>query len=222
MDAHKTQNIQAWNDRARGYDVKGWGRLTRQVVARVLGALEAAPYGSVLDVGCGTGTLLEVLRDRGGVRLAGIDLSPEMIRVAREKLGESVDLRVGDAEALPWENGSFAVVTSTISFHHYPHPVQALREMRRVLVPEGRLVLADAWLPPVLRQIMNLLLPLGREGDVKVYSRPEVGTFLVAAGFRPARWEIIGGLAYLVVARPVQRFEAGPRARTGGRAGRPD
>jgi demethylmenaquinone methyltransferase/2-methoxy-6-polyprenyl-1,4-benzoquinol methylase len=98
----------------------------------------------VLEVGCGTGTNLE-LYHRAGCRVSGIDLSPSMLSVAREKLGDRAELRLGDAADMPYENGSFDLVTAFLTLHEMPLEVRtpALAEMARVAGPEGRLLLID-------------------------------------------------------------------------------
>jgi len=68
---------------------------------------------------------------------------PEMIRVATERLKSRADIRLGNAESLPWSDGSFDYVFCVDSFHHYPNPQQALGEFHRVLRPSGRLIMAE-------------------------------------------------------------------------------
>ncbi len=72
------------------------------------------PFRTCLDVGCGTGALLHMLgQQREAARLFGIDLSDQMIRVAKSKLGEKADLRVSDSEELPFDDEQFDLVTCT-------------------------------------------------------------------------------------------------------------
>jgi SAM-dependent methyltransferase len=107
----------------------------------VLGALRNVPPGRVLDVGCGTGRLAaRVRRELTGTHVVGCDFSAGMLRHARAR-----DARIpwvqGDAGRLPFRDGAFDAVVSTEAFHWFPDPVGALVEMRRVLRPEGRLLL---------------------------------------------------------------------------------
>lgn len=82
-------------------------------------------------------------------------------------------------------------MTCTNSFHHFPDPDRVLLEMERVLKPGGTVIIADVWLPPGLRQIANLLLPLSSEGDVHIYSAKETLTLTKKAGFTNAAWHRI-------------------------------
>lgn len=100
--------------------------------------------GRVLEVAVGTG--LNLPHYRGDVPLVGIDLSPAMVELARARareIGRAADLRVGDAEALDFPDGSFDAVVCTFSLCGIPDPHRAVGEMARVLAPGGSLLLAD-------------------------------------------------------------------------------
>jgi ubiquinone/menaquinone biosynthesis C-methylase UbiE len=179
--------------------VAGWH--SRRMKDAALRHLGTSPRGMLLDVGCGPGLLLGALARRGpGLTLAGLDISPEMIRVAREHIGDGADLRVGDAEALPWEGQRFDYLVCVDSFHHYPHPEQALDEMHRVLKHAGRLVIADPTAPPIVRQLANALNPFLRHGDVRMYGRHEMTSMLRAHGFREIEWHRVGAWGFVVTA----------------------
>ena len=89
----------------------------------------------LLDIACGAGLAIELAAGRGAT-VAGIDASPRLVAVARDRTPVA-DVRVGDMHALPWPDGSFDVVTSCRGiWGTTPH---AIAEARRVLVPGGRL-----------------------------------------------------------------------------------
>ncbi len=130
------------------------GRLRRQTVefARITSG------DKVLDVGCGTGDLTLLAKKRSGSagEVCGIDASPEMIDVARRKAVRqhlNIDFRVNVIERLPFPDGTFDVVLSSLMMHHLPSDLKpkALAEIRRVLrspdtvsgKPGGRLVIVD-------------------------------------------------------------------------------
>ncbi|WP_027345924.1 class I SAM-dependent methyltransferase [Hamadaea tsunoensis] len=100
--------------------------------------------GDVLEVAVGTGRDLPFYPP--GVRVTGIDLSPEMLLIAQRlsaELGIDADLREGDAEALPFPDASFDSVVCVLALCSIPDPRQAIAEMVRVLRPDGRLLLFD-------------------------------------------------------------------------------
>ena len=106
----------------------------------------------LLDVGCGTGSLIIQTLQLGSdlKHAAGLDMSDNMIEYAREKtrdlkLEKRISFQVGDAEHLPFADNAFDVVTCCNSFHHYPHQDRAVREMHRVLDHNGRLILIDGY-----------------------------------------------------------------------------
>lgn len=117
-------------------------------VARdVLG--RGAMISSVLDVGTGPGRLLVALHREGPeLRLAGVDISPPMVERARCNLARAglegvVELRVGDAAHLPFDDGCFDAVVSTGSVHHWRHPIAGFAEIHRVLREGGRAFVYD-------------------------------------------------------------------------------
>jgi len=100
--------------------------------------------GEVLEVAIGTGRNLPFYPE--GIRLTGIDFSPTMVELARERareLGMEVDLREGDAQDLPFPDESFDTVVCTLSLCNIPDDRKAVAEMKRVLRPGGRLLLLD-------------------------------------------------------------------------------
>lgn len=104
----------------------------------------------VLDVGCGTGTQLQRYVD-AGCEVAGVDASPAMLDRARARLGEDADLRLADAEHLPFEDRSFDIVTATLVLHELTPEARSrvAREMRRVLRDGGRVVVVDFHVGPL-------------------------------------------------------------------------
>lgn len=109
----------------------------------------ATGHERVLDVGCGTGrTLHQLARALPQLRLHGADLSPAYVRLARKRLLDidEVTLAVENAEALPWADATFDVVTSVYMFHELPRNARrnVVREMFRVLRPGGLVVIEDS------------------------------------------------------------------------------
>ena len=115
--------------------------------------LTTRTQGRVLEVAIGTGRNLPHYRP--DVTVTGVELSPAMLAIARQRatnLGLKAELRTGDAQALPFDDQSFDTVVCALSLCTIPDPAAAIADMRRVLVPGGRLLLLDhiasTW-PPI-------------------------------------------------------------------------
>lgn len=119
--------------------------------------------GDVLEIALGTGRNLPYYSH--DVRLTGVELSPQMLAVARERataLGVDADLRTGDAQRLPFDDESFDTVVCTLGLCSIPDERRAVWEAWRVLRPGGRLVLLEHVRSPirVVRVVQELLEPL--------------------------------------------------------------
>lgn len=111
----------------------------RPEVLRLAGVVEGL---RVLDAGCGHGPLMRELADRGAT-VSGFDLSPVMIAIARERLGQDADLRVADLAApLPYGADEFNLITCSLALHYVEDWRPPLGELRRVLRPGGRLIVS--------------------------------------------------------------------------------
>ncbi len=125
----------------------------RATFQALITAAGVQPGQRVLDVGCGTGYFARLLAQAVGPegQVVGIDPSPEMITYASRKAGRArnCQFQVGTAESLDFPAEHFDVVVSSLVMHHLPEDlrVPALREMRRVLRPGGKLLVADAQIP---------------------------------------------------------------------------
>lgn len=99
---------------------------------------------NILDVGCGTGTHLEIYK-RYECNLYGIDLSPSMLEVAQARLGETARLELGNATDMPYEDNKFDLIMSMLSLHEMMQKTRSsvLGEMKRVLKVDGRILLID-------------------------------------------------------------------------------
>ena len=122
---------------------------TTPVASRLVDFANVQPGEKLLDVGCGTGVVAVTAALRGA-KTSGLDLTPELLEVAKAnqqiaKCGD-VEWTLGDVEELPYQDGTFDVVLSQFGHIFAPRPEVAIAEMRRVLKPGGRIAFAT-WPP---------------------------------------------------------------------------
>ena len=128
----------------------------------------------ILDAGCGSGPILEKLRDRGAI-VTGFDASAGMLALARERLGPDADLHLADLDGpLPFPDGAFDDVVAGLVLHYFEDWSGPLAELRRVLRPGGRLIAAVDH-PLAMEIIRRERGSAGRYFET--HSRDEVWTF---------------------------------------------
>jgi len=157
----------------------------------VVDLLAITPHHRVLEVGFGPGVALAALATRASHGMvAGIDFSASMVRQARSRHAAAItagrlDLRQGDAAALPFAEGSFDVVCATHVLYFWPDPVATMRELRRVLRPGGTLALGyqeRAHMPPRAARGLSL-------AGARLVGPEDVARMARAAGFTRVRVE---------------------------------
>ncbi|MGW5644393.1 class I SAM-dependent methyltransferase [Saccharopolyspora sp. NPDC003752] len=158
-----------WDRHSRGYD-RQMGFMDRKFFGDTRQWLCGQAEGEVLEVAIGTGLNLGWYPD--DVRLTGVDLSPGMLDHARrraEEAGREVALSIGDAQRLEFPDASFDTVVCTFSLCAIPDDRVAVGEMKRVLRPGGRLLLADhvvstSWPARVVQRLLEVVtIPVGGE-----------------------------------------------------------
>jgi ubiquinone/menaquinone biosynthesis C-methylase UbiE len=104
----------------------------------------------VLDVGCGTGIHLRRYQ-KAGCNVYGIDMSPSMLRVSRQRLGKSANLCLGDASHMPYPDNIFDLIIITLVIHEMPPHIRSgtLFESKRILHKNGRILLIDYNIGPI-------------------------------------------------------------------------
>ncbi|HRP62028.1 MAG TPA: methyltransferase domain-containing protein [Phycisphaerales bacterium] len=144
-DTNHSAVVEHYARLAPKYD-RRWDRYTRRTLAAAMSMMDLSGDPSILDVACGTGRLAQMALDRNPrVRIMGVDLSPEMIEVAKQRIPESpsVSWAVSPAEQLPADDCQFDIVTCANAFHLVADPAKCLAEFRRVLKPGGTLIIID-------------------------------------------------------------------------------
>lgn len=159
-----------------------WDRLKKEVLGELdlngLIVRKLMNRQEIADLGCGTGEMLSRLLELDKTKLIGVDASPEMLEQARIRLpySDPIDLRLGELENLPMRDVEVDAVVMSMVLYHLVEPEKAIREVTRVLKPQGCFVLADfarhdqeeikaliggSWLGFTREQITDWLIPHG-------------------------------------------------------------
>jgi SAM-dependent methyltransferase len=119
-------------------------RIAALVNDRIVPLFKLKPGRPVLNIGCGTGTLLPLLRSRAGGKasITGLDFSARMLERARETADPSVTFVRANAQDMPFPTCTFDAVVSLDAFSHFPDKLAALTESRRVLTDGGKMIIA--------------------------------------------------------------------------------
>ncbi|MGH7543928.1 MAG: class I SAM-dependent methyltransferase [Gemmatimonadota bacterium] len=179
-----TRQIRRRYDRLAGTYDRRWAAYVDASVRETLRRVDVRDGEAVLDVGCGTGELLAAVAERApGTSLAGVDLSPGMLAVARRKLGGRATLVAGDAGRLPFPDRCFDQVLSSSALHYWPDPGAGLAEIDRVTKPGGRVTITD-WCDDYLAcRIADFLLRILKPAHHRTYGTSECDRLLQDAGF---------------------------------------
>jgi len=144
MDSFTRFEYEGWERVADKYD-SVWSTSTRQFIPPLLDGAEVSPAMSVLDIGCGPGYVSAAAAQHAAIP-TGLDFSSEMIAIAK-KMFPQIDFRQGDAQNLPFVDGSFDRVLANFALLHLSDPERACAEAFRVLKPGGKFGFT-IWAPP--------------------------------------------------------------------------
>ena len=196
---------------ARHYNQE-WHTFTNRTLIQVLSSVKKFVLPSqvvrqrrlrVLDVACGTGTLLKRIAEYvPDVELFGIDASPDMLAQAKQTLGKQpyvhltrVDVGQGEKTHFPYAPESLDVITCTNALHLMQKPVETLIQFKSLLTSDGILILEDyaRRLPPFPWSLFEFILRHTEEMYVRAYTLSEVKTFCTQAGL-----QVISGYAFSI------------------------
>ncbi len=171
--------------------------------------LSGLPRGArIADLGCGSGVFSNVLRQRG-YDCTGVDLSPNLIRMARQKFPD-IDFIEGDIERLPFPDASFDGALLAGVVHHFTERSDCVAEIKRILRPGGKFVAFDPnRLNPAMYLYRDRSSPLYSPVGVTENERPvlagEIAAIFRAAGFRVGS-EFHSGMKYRYIASGALRW----------------
>ncbi|MEI0549395.1 methyltransferase domain-containing protein [Brachyspira intermedia] len=203
MKDYEKLSKEHFNRQASIYDEKDtiyyskYGKISCNYVSEYLKNID---YNKLLDIGAGTGYLINMLKDKEMAEFYGLDLSEEMIRIAKSKNIENAQFILGSANKLPFDDDAFDIVTCIQSFHHYPYPNEAMREAYRVLKKGGLYILSDTGVGGIAAWIDNhILFKIMKSGDCHTENKEGISKLMIKNGFKVIDKKQIKGFIYSVV-----------------------
>ncbi|MDB9539871.1 methyltransferase domain-containing protein [Anabaenopsis tanganyikae CS-531] len=171
------------------YD-RRWNTYITKTLSVLKNWADIAPEATVLDVGCGTGEFEQLLLTENPQQIiTAVDISPAMLLVAKQKCRtySHVSFQNASVSNLPFLNNSFDVIISASAFHYFDDPHGALLEIRRVLKPEGKLLILD-WCKDYLScQICDFILKFVDPAYKGCYTQKQFHSLLTSAQFNIER-----------------------------------
>jgi len=163
--------VDQYRRHARGYDASA--RRTMDIRRRAVAWLELAPGERVLDVACGTGVVARLAAERVGPSgtVAGLDIHPAMLAVARSESTSGARWYEASAESMPLADATFDVVLCQMGLQFVTDKRAALREMHRVLVPGGRALISSPGPTPAPFEILSQALARGISPEAAGFAR---------------------------------------------------
>lgn len=166
---------------AAAYDDGTMGKASKRFYNLLLREVEIELGAKVLDVGCGTGTILKSLSCKTDINGYGTDIEENMLAEARKKCPQ-MNFTLASCENLPFESKTFDCLISCMAFHHFSDRDGFAKEAARITKPGGILYIADPCFPFIVRKIVNGFFRLVRL-EAAFYSSKEIESCFGKYGF---------------------------------------
>ncbi|ACB51501.1 hypothetical protein cce_2151 [Crocosphaera subtropica ATCC 51142] len=171
-----------YNKLANIYD-KRWHHYHSNSLSFLKNWVNISAQSTVFDVACGTGIFAEMLlQDQPNLQIIGVDISSEMLKIAKEKCQNysNVEFHQFSVTSLPFENNNFDYVICANAFHYFDDPITALKEMKRLVKPDGQIIILDWCRDYLTMKICDLILTLFDASHKNCYTQTELSQFLAS------------------------------------------
>ncbi|NPE09647.1 MAG: class I SAM-dependent methyltransferase, partial [Asgard group archaeon] len=148
-----------YDSSAEIYDTR-YKDIQSQKYQEILSRVDFSESDGIVDIGCGTGTLLGLLKQQvnGNSMLLGVDISHEMIKIAHEKFPD-IDFIVADSDNLPIKDGTFECIISVTHLQNLPEPHNTVKEMKRISTKDASVVISilrKTWTQEELQELLKI------------------------------------------------------------------
>jgi len=167
------------------YDII-FGNWIKKIQIKTIKLAEINNKSRILDAGCGTGNFLSLLENYN-IGAYGIDISKEMIKIAKKKL-KKPKLKISSAERLNFKSNYFDYIFSIDAFHHFYNKEKAMKSFYRVLKDNGKLIIVDVNFGIFLNKIFKKLEP----GNNGIYSKSEMKSIFLRYKLRKIEQRNVG------------------------------
>jgi len=206
MSNYTEKSRNAYNSKANGYDNSREGQFTHRIHQLLLPLMDWQSGQSILDIACGTGSLLAAMNNRRQIRGYGIDISERMIENAITR-NPGMEFHVSGCENTPLLDCSMDVVTVCAAYHHFPDVTAFAKEATRVLKQNGLIYIADVYAPSFIKALINPFVPLlFKDGDIRFYSPKEIIRNFAQSGFEKLDVRTSGTLQIVTMRKSLGSF----------------
>ncbi len=190
------------------YDLR-WRKYINNTLTFLYNWEQIDSQSTILDVACGTGEFERLLLGKNPTqRITGVDISEKMLDIARKKyrVYSNVEFHQTSANSLPFASHTFDVVVCANAFHYFDLPQVALAEIKRVLKPNGKVVILDWSKDYLICRICDWVLQIFDSAHQQCYTQAQLHQLLISADFKihraaKVRFRFIWGLMVVTALR---------------------
>ena len=191
------KNKEFFNKIAGYYDKSIFKNLLFNPVKKAVEFVKVKKNLKILDAGCGTGNLLKILEDKNAnLKLYGVDISKEMLKIARKKL-KNVKIKLEAAEKLSFKKNYFDYVFSIDAFHHYYNHDLVMKNFYRVLKKDGYLIVVDFSFGMFFNKIFSKIEP----GNNEMHTAQEFKELFEDHRFKDIKQKKVGLFSILTIGK---------------------
>jgi ubiquinone/menaquinone biosynthesis C-methylase UbiE len=183
MNINEKYSKENYDKIASTYDETFDGKFTKSYKAIMAEMVTPKPGDTVLDVGCGNGSLIAAISKKADISAFGVDISPKMIDECQKRYPH-ISFKVSSGELLPFDDAMFDCVMMCCVLHHLHTPETFFSEANRILKPGGTLIIGEPWMPVIARQVTDYIVsPLIKAGDNKLFTHKRFKSLFLNNGF---------------------------------------